>query len=679
MLAFFTEIDFNKLFEEAMKHGYVNSRETKILICGAAGSGKTCFRHLLLGDSPPEARTSTPLAVRPVAVHCIDTTAQWKTLSVKERKEILVKAMKNKLRHDYNNEEDSNLGNDEDPTSRVSLNDATEAHTLEAEDIVHTVTIDEELISLLPRYHSSDPVTSFQRLLIIDSGGQPEFLELIPIFMKDLSVCIFVVKLSDELSSKPDVEWCSEGEKVWSYVSDKTHKQIIHSYIQAMHCSEKASPKILVVGTHKDKEGECAETREEKNKKLADALFPLCGAKLILAGVEGEIIFGVNAMSREEEDEEVAEVIKHLISTDESPSSLAKIPQQWYALELMLEELAGSLNRGVLSLKECFDVARDKLHFDDERALVAALNHLNCLSVVFYREDILRNVVFIDPQIPFDKVTELVKQRYDLESRRSRLKAITPDMQAFYDTALVSVNFLEGVKRHYYSRIFTAVDLVELFRKLFVLAEYDSTRFFIPALLKMSTPEELGKYRVPCDSPVPPLVVEFSNNTPLQGVFCTLTCFLLSERNHNPGPWYLKRKRIPFSPPICLRRDCIQFVIPKYSHGIVTMINAVRRFEFHIASGIKNTNFQSLCSIIHKAIHEGLRSVNEDVLGYSNFEAKNAILCPCGIGDPHTASEAEGCDGEWVCSNDCLQYGELSENHKLWLHQEPGTYMHVLL
>ena len=135
MHSFYTGSDFNQLFEEAMKHGFVNSRETKVLICGTAGSGKTCFRHLLLGDPPPETRTSTPLAVRPVTVHCIDTTAQWKKLSVEERKEILVKSMKNKLRHDDSNEEDSKQGNDEDPTSRVPLNDATEANTLEAKDI----------------------------------------------------------------------------------------------------------------------------------------------------------------------------------------------------------------------------------------------------------------------------------------------------------------------------------------------------------------------------------------------------------------------------------------------------------------------------------------------------------------------------------------------------------------
>ena len=184
----------------------------------------------------------------------------------------------------------------------------------------------------MPQYHTSDPVTSLQRLLIIDSGGQPEFLELIPIFMKDLSVCIFVIKLSDELSSKPVVKWCSEGEEVWLYKSDKTHKQITHFYIQAMHCSQKASPKTLVLGTHKDEEGKCAETREEKNRKLADVLLPLCGDKVILAGVEGEIIFGVNAMSREEEDEEVADLIRQSI-TDESPSVPAEIPQQWYALE----------------------------------------------------------------------------------------------------------------------------------------------------------------------------------------------------------------------------------------------------------------------------------------------------------------------------------------------------------
>ena len=668
--SFVSIIAFDKLFEEAMKHGHVKSQETKILICGAAGSGKTCFTHLLLGDPPPITRTSTPLAVRPVTVHCIDINAQWKKLSLEERNENLSKAIINRSKR----VKKVKSGNKEEhASSTLEKHTGMENSTSKFLDTLKSVKTDKKLISLLPRYNNSHtaPLTSFERLQIVDSGGQPEFLELLPIFVKDLSVCIFVFKLSDELSECPNACWYSEGEELCSYQSDKTHEQLFQFYIRTVHSQKSSShgdvsPNIVVLGTHRDEESKCAETREEKNRKLASALSH-CKHEVLSPGLNGEILFGVNAKSPEDEDKQLTESIRQSI-VNRSPKISGMIPQRWYALEIMLEELACTLNRGVLSWNECFKVASSKFHFT-ERSLTAALKHLNGLSMVFYLKDVLPNVVFINPQIPLDKVTELVKQRHDIKPRP---KVLTSDMQEFYSEALVTADFLKSFKEHYCHDIFTADDLVKLFRKLFVLADYSRTKFFIPALLKIATPEELIDYRVPCDSPVPPLVVEFSNNTPLLGVFCTLTCFLLSERNRHPGPWALRRETT-YSSPTFLRRNCIQFEIASVPHGVVTVIDAIRRFEFHIASGINAKHFKALCSIVHDAVRAGLRSVNE-VLCYMNSEPKNVILCPCGIGDHHTAKAP---DDEWVCARDSLRYDDLNENQRVWLHQSSG--LHIML
>ena len=49
-----------------MSKGYVETSVTKCLILGAAGVGKTHFKHLLLKNFPPEQRVSTGLADNPV-------------------------------------------------------------------------------------------------------------------------------------------------------------------------------------------------------------------------------------------------------------------------------------------------------------------------------------------------------------------------------------------------------------------------------------------------------------------------------------------------------------------------------------------------------------------------------------------------------------------------------------
>eukprot|EP00731_Ephydatia_muelleri_P004081 Em0002g257a len=55
-----------RLYEEAMSKGYVETSVTKCLILGAAGVGKTHLKHLLLKKDPPGQSVSTGLAENPV-------------------------------------------------------------------------------------------------------------------------------------------------------------------------------------------------------------------------------------------------------------------------------------------------------------------------------------------------------------------------------------------------------------------------------------------------------------------------------------------------------------------------------------------------------------------------------------------------------------------------------------
>ena len=64
------------------------------------------------------------------------------------------------------------------------------------------------------------PLSMLHKLQIIDSGGQPQFHEVLPIFLRKMSVYAFVFKLSEELSSYPLVEYFEAGVKVGkSYTS----------------------------------------------------------------------------------------------------------------------------------------------------------------------------------------------------------------------------------------------------------------------------------------------------------------------------------------------------------------------------------------------------------------------------------------------------------------------------
>jgi len=80
-----------------MKEGHVKSHNTVTVFVGAAGTGKTCTKHVLMNENPPEVRVSTPMAERPVKVMKILTidSLKWHRLSPADQKEILAKFMVN--------------------------------------------------------------------------------------------------------------------------------------------------------------------------------------------------------------------------------------------------------------------------------------------------------------------------------------------------------------------------------------------------------------------------------------------------------------------------------------------------------------------------------------------------------------------------------------------------------
>ena len=56
----------SRLYDEAMKKGYVETSVIKCLVLGASGVGKTHLKRLLLKKDPPKQRVSTGLADNPV-------------------------------------------------------------------------------------------------------------------------------------------------------------------------------------------------------------------------------------------------------------------------------------------------------------------------------------------------------------------------------------------------------------------------------------------------------------------------------------------------------------------------------------------------------------------------------------------------------------------------------------
>ena len=325
--------------------------------------------------------------------------------------------------------------------------------------------------------------------------------------------------------------------------------------------------------------------------------------------------------------------------------------------------MAEILKRDVLTKEECFQVAKEKLHFDED-SFDAALEYLDQLNVIFYFPEILPNVIFANTQVLLDKVTELVLAIHQLRQGLTKMP-FTANWQRFNDHALVSEEFLAQIhfSKHYVPRCFTEKELVVLFNELLVFAKFNETEFFMPALLRMLSKEEVDKYRVDKSSAAAPVVITFSGDVPCLGVFCASIVFLLSSKNCQ---WELKMT--DSSTPSCLYRNCVEFKIPNHP-GTVIFIDAFKHFEIHLRlSECAFDLAKTICLLVRSAIFEALH--NADLaLHYKISEPSLCLLCPCKLEECHAAITIPN---YYICSKDSDVCGPLSLNHCVW-SEEPQS------
>ena len=323
----------------------------------------------------------------------------------------------------------------------------------------------------------------------IDSGGQLQYHDILPLFVQNPSVTIFVLKLSEELSHHPTIEYYgADGKPVGKpYRSSLSHKQILQHCLGAIH-SQDACPLIVTVGTHRDAESECSESMEEKNQQLKALLDPTHFCVLYNGEGMDELIFAVNGLSPEDVDRHVAQVLRKKI-VSKCPQQLVKRPIAWFGLEIVLQR---SSHDGVLSLAECQACAK-RFHIEGD-AFSAALHHLVHHNVFLYYPEVLPQTVFCDPQVVLTKVTELVQYHHKLRDNPETGVAAERDLVMFRDHGLLSVELLRKFPKHYKEGLFTPQDVVKLLVSRGAIAMITDGEYLMPALLPQLDSTQVSKY-----------------------------------------------------------------------------------------------------------------------------------------------------------------------------------------
>ena len=481
-----------------------------------------------------------------------------------------------------------------------------------------------------------------------DSGGQPQYHELLPLFVRSISSALCVTRLTDKLDEMQGIEYYQGGKQVGatrqSQLSAKDTIQCLVSTIQS-YSTQDQPPKIIMVGTHLDKlesimqSGANIESIEEKNKELLDMLKPEFGNQLIFPSNDmTKLLFTLNALNPGEQEKDIAQSLRHAIEA--SGARQVKVPIWWYIMELLLQELAKVLGRGVLSRAECLEMAR-LLHIRED-SFDAALEFFGKLNVIKYSPDVLPDVVFVESQIPLDKVSELVSHSFLLRQPEliERSLPIEGEWRHFRDRGIVSKACLssECFNQHYVPGIFCVDDLCELLKKLLVFAPVPNpasahqdgktssmsvykekqTHFVMPAALESLMEAALAQYRESSDE-IAPLLIRFPQGSRRAGVFC---CFVVHLINHFGWSRILDDTQP-------LYRNCFKIHLPTDPPCSVTLIDSNSLIEVHVklAAGAVPNECSALLNVIKNAILSGIDAACI-ALNYKQTKLEFTFHCP---------------------------------------------------
>ena len=431
----------------AMREGRTKLLIIKALITGPPGVGKTGIRHLLLGLPPPPSRTSTPLATRAtraISFYRIKADGSgdvtWTELDDDTYLEYIAEEVKMI---------ELNPSRAVPPQPATSTTPAaTESSAQEPSDVDHTPPV---LSPATPPVSSSSPAESVEdtslppvspkvegiasdivdKLVLnpelsydskkvktfvhlIDSGGQPSFISLVPAFVKGSTVNIVASKLNHSINDKLQYEYVKDDQHLRQPTQlEKSQLEFIQELFRTLtsvkHSEEgsghgSSEPKFLLIGTHADKHRRLFDqTLSGKNRWLKNSLGDL-KSMCIKVNREGDILLPINTRVTKGRSEVASSLRQKIV--DACSDAEVDIPTRWYIFELELSGKAKKEGRSVLGLAECIEIGKNLSMGEED--VMAALVFLDGAALCLYFSAAAPHLVFTDSQAILSEVTEIL-------------------------------------------------------------------------------------------------------------------------------------------------------------------------------------------------------------------------------------------------------------------------------
>ena len=521
-------------------------------------------------------------------------------------------------------------------------------------------------------------------ITLLDTGGQPEYIHLLPTVNVNPMINFVVHDLCKSLEDQVLVEHSAHGKHIFEpYHLKYSNLDLIKFLMSTINDSlERPScrvPQLLTVpgknknsylcciGTHADQTSQ--ETIQTTDSRLTAMVERLEGKAAVWQNDNGGVLFPVDNTTAGDYDKEdpIAKFVRSKIDTLASHRDVYELPISWMLLELEIRQVCSRKGRAYISLQECYSIALSSGLVTELEQVKSALTYYHLLGVLLYFSEVpgLCDFIIIDHQWFFDRLSNIISLCFKQSSNFHAVHKLKYH-GILSKELLQELAWEEEIKEDYFISLLTQMKIIAPIPR-----KGDGEDFFIPYVLptfveQSQNDDVLSQYG---HLQGEPLLVQFVSNLLPRGLFC---CLIVQILQQSPSGW---------SPVLSQKTVChtysnlMTFHLPGAYY-----LSLVDKFSY-LELQIRHPKHNDLeCHPIHFTVQNIITNVLLVVceqLGFDHERLQYGFYCHCEVmGEKHLAviSKLTSPFEYALCRHGSIVPTELSPKHTVWLMEVSYNY-----
>ena len=511
-------------------------------------------------------------------------------------------------------------------------------------------------------------------LYITDTGGQPEFYEILPLLLQGPSFTVLFLKLTQGLNDPFSITYRQNSEEPSSvkYTSTFTTKEMLCQVLASVESldSEERRSAAFIIATYKDKvrsQNDIDRLEHDVKTSIQDTSIFRRDVLRSYNTIDGanKLLYPIDNMNGDKE--EITNLQRVLGNIIKQRFRKQRLPTSWGLFHLLLRHKFEQ--KGLCSLEECVMVAGWCGIAEDEVERILKYFHSNFGTILYYNEIIsFRKFVICDPNALFQPVTKVIAESFAANSDSPQTaegirKTGEVPRDLIYKICQDDASQNEENDRLPLALILELLQHNHILTKLKPRSGSGHVVYFMPCLLSPDHSVNNLTYHDIQDLDPAPLVFSFSTGYLPIGLYSTLIVKLVHTNEWDLEPIRFKNK--------------VRFIVDLTTITRVELISYFFGLAVHIYDAV-----HSHCLTVQRTLLARIREVMLQFPHMKNVDVGLSFYCPNRL-PLHLANCKDFTSPKrMMCSNlFCSpQVIDLQQKHKIWFENyEVRPLINILL